>query len=274
MLVEMRNTWSGSLHQTFRLLPAPSTHLRPFLESDNLTAQEILPKLPYDSARARAPGQIADSKRYRDGRLMYETIGLLYEDDEGVLHVTSLGIATLRWLDLINAKNFVILAKNAAYALSACQLRNPVGMGRQYHESVNVFPFAFIWRAMLALEGRISSDELNRAIFKVTNEDELIAAVAKITEARSKKDITVMGNETISGAKKDDRIIPWTSLASFGWTLFSDKSKGGGYYEIFPSTKPIVREASRIQHKWREFRSAKTYVEHIANAAALPMDMR
>ena len=190
------------------------------------------------------------------------------------MRVTSLGIATLRWLDLINAKNFIILAKNAAYALSACQLRNPVGMGKQYHESVNVFPFAFIWRAMLALEGRISSDELNRAIFKVTNEKELITAIAKITAARTKKDIKVLGPETISGSKKDDRIIPWMSLASFGWTLFSDKSKGGGYYEIFESTKPIIRDASRIHHKWRDFDSAKAYAEHVANAAALPMDMR
>lgn len=271
---EARKTWSASLHQTFRLLPEPSAHLRPFLESNGLTPQEILLKLPYDSARAKVPGKTADPKRYRDGRLMYETIGLLYEDDGSVLRVTSLGIATLRWLDLINAKNFIILAKNAAYALSACQLRNPVGMGKQYHESVNVFPFAFIWRAMLALEGRISSDELNRAIFKVTNEKELITAIAKITAARTKKDIKVLGPETISGSKKDDRIIPWMSLASFGWTLFSDKSKGGGYYEIFESTKPIIRDASRIHHKWRDFDSAKAYAEHVANAAALPMDMR
>lgn len=271
---EARKTWSASLHQTFRLLPAPSPHLRPFLESDGLTSQEILLKLPYDSARAKEPGQTADPKRYRDGRLMYETIGLLYEDDGGIMRITSLGIATLRWLDLINAKNFTILAKNAAYALSACQLRNPVGMGKQYHESVNVFPFAFIWRAMLDLDGRLSSDELNRAIFKVTNEEELVAAIAKIKEARTKKNLTVMGPETLSVSKKDDRIIPWMSLASFGWTLFSDKSKGGGYYEIFESTRPIVREASRIHHKWRDFDSARAYAEHIANAAALPMDMR
>jgi hypothetical protein len=147
-------------------------------------------------------------------------------------------------------------------------------MGRQYDSNVTVFPFSFIWRAMLALGGRINSDELNRAIFKVTNEAELEDAISKITASRAANNIRMLGPETVSGSKKDDRIIPWMSLASFGWTLISDKKAGGGYYEVYDRTRPILREASRIRHRHREFRTAESYVDHVSNAAALPMDMR
>lgn len=269
-----QKTWAASLHLTLRLLPTPSPNLRPFLQSDGLRPDEILPKLPYDKARAKQPGHTADPRRYRDGRLLYETMGLLYEDDDGTVQISTLGTATLRWLDIVTTKNVIILARHAAYALSACQLRNPVGMGKQYDSTVTVFPFSFIWRAMLALDGRINSDELNRAIFKVTSEEQLEDAIAKIAASRQTKSLKNLGAETVTGSKKDDRIIPWMSLASFGWTLISDKKAGGGYYEILDRTKSIVREASRIRHRHREFPSARSYVEYISNAAALPLDMR
>lgn len=168
-------TWSGSLHQTFRLLPRDrqSGNLKPFLEAEGLSPTDLLEKLPYDRARAKDQTKDApDAKRYRDGKQVYQTVGLLYEDD-GVVHVTDLGVATRRWLDIVTPKNRVILARHAAYALAACQLRNPTGAGKKYAETVDVFPFAFIWRAMLALDWRINSDELNRGLFKVRNADQL-----------------------------------------------------------------------------------------------------
>jgi len=62
-------TWSGSLHQTFRLLPhdKQSGNLRPFLEADGLAPTDLLEKLPYDRARAKDQTKDApDAKRYRD----------------------------------------------------------------------------------------------------------------------------------------------------------------------------------------------------------------
>src|SRR6202041_1394751 len=103
--------------------------------------------------------------------------------EEGKLHVTSLGQTTLRWLNLMNEKNVFILGRHAAYCLAACQLRNPTGAG-QFDPSVTVFPYAFIWRAMLALDGTIDSDELNRAMFRITSEAELLDAITKIQAAR------------------------------------------------------------------------------------------
>lgn len=273
--------WTGALHQTFRLLPAEdiSGNLRPFLASDGSTPDEVLERLPYDAARARARGAAGtkpNPKRYRDGKQVYETIGLLYQGDDGKVHVTELGQATLRWIDLINEKNSVILARHAAYALAACQLRNPTGAGNRFHESVEVFPFQFIWRAMLALDDRISSDELNRGMFKVTNEDDLTATIQKIKTARSANDVTLLGEEVVTGKAKNDRIIPWMSLASFGWAIFPDKrgSEDSSFYTLVPRTHHVVEEASRIRRKHRDFGATEEYVTHLSRCAALPGDVR
>lgn len=272
-------TWTGSLHQTFRLLGAQSRTLVPFLESDGLSPSEILKRLPYDEARAVARGGgngSPDPKRYRDPRQVYQTAGLLFEKDDGTLKVTELGKATLRWTKIINNKNAVVLAKHAAYALSACQLRNPTGSGRKYDTSMMVFPFQFIWRAMLALDRKISSDELNRALFKVRNEDELKIAILNISKARYSGELTDLGEEVLTGAKKNDRIIPWLSLASFGWTLFPDKHGGvdATYYRLPDATVEIVREAAQIRHKHRNFNSVESYIEYVSRSACLPEDLR
>lgn len=267
--------WSGSLHQTFRLLPreSQSGNMRPFLEANGLTPDELLEKLPYDRARAKDQTKTApDPKRYRDGRQVYQTVGLLYEEG-GKIRVTDLGVATLRWLDIVTPKNRVILARHAAYALAACQLRNPSGAGKKYAESVNVFPFSFIWRAMLALENRISSDELNRGLFKVCNVDDLSACIDNIRQSRIMNDLSILGDETIQGDNKNDRIIPWVSLASFGWTLFPDKGSET-HYRLEESTLSVVREAACIKHAHRDFASVRDYIEHISRCAALPRDLR
>lgn len=272
-------TWTGSLHQTFRLIGAQSRTLVPCLESDGLKQDEILARLPYDEARAQARGGgngRPDPKRYRDAKQVYQTVGLLFEREDGRLRVTDLGQATLRWTRIINDKNSVILAKHAAYALSACQLRNPTGAGRKYDSNMAVFPFQFIWRAMLALDGKISSDELNRALFRVRNEDDLVDAISKIAEIRRSGRIEDLGHEVITGDKKNDRIIPWISLASFGWTLFPDKrgSEDGNYYKLPDLTMGIIREAAQIRHKHRDFASVESYIEYVSRSACLPEDLR
>lgn len=268
-------TWSGSLHQTFRLLARDkqSPNLRPFLQADGLTPDQLLQRLPYDRARAQDSTRTGpDPKRYRDGRQVYQTVGLVYEDS-GIVRVTELGRATLRWLDMLTEGNRVILARHAAYALAACQLRNPTGAGQKYAATVTVFPFAFIWRAMLALDGCISSDELNRSLFKVQNDAQLAASIESIRQARQQNDLTLLGDETITGHAKNDRIIPWVSLASFGWTLFPDKGNET-HYKLDPKIRDVVRQASRIRHPHKEFPSVKAYIEHISRSAALPKDLR
>jgi hypothetical protein len=154
-------------------------------------------------------------------------------------------------------------------------LRNPTRAGAAYDADVEVFPFSFVWRAMVALDDKISTDELNRAIFRVANEADLGAAIARITEARRASDPTIMGPPTIATAGANDRVIPWMALASFGWTLINDKrTTGSDYYEIRPRTRRLLRDAAQIRHRHREFPDVRTYVDYVSSAAALPPDLR
>jgi len=233
--------------------------------------------LPYHRARSTAPGAQPDPKRYRDGRQLLRTVGLLYDEPEAGthrLHVTALGKAVARWRPVINERNAPVLGRHAAQALAACQLRNPTREGREYGGSVNVFPFSFIWRAMLDLDDTISSDELNRALLKVTNEDELLDAIAKIRQSREQSDLSLLGSELITEQAKNDRILIWIAWASFGWTLIQDKRAQGGVYAIAPNARRVVQEAAAIRHKHREFGSEREYVEYVSLCAGLPEDLR
>ncbi|MEK6251654.1 MAG: hypothetical protein AABM43_06890 [Actinomycetota bacterium] len=270
-MAESRTTWGGSLHQTFRLLPEPSAHVRPFLESDGKTPDQVLDNLPYDAARGGG-GESPDPKRYRDGKQLYQTAGLLYEDDEGIVQVTRFGATTLRWLDLLNEGNAPVLGTHAAYALAACQLRNPTGAGSRYDESMVVFPFSFIWRAMLRLEGKISSAELNRAIFKVKNVDELEDAIDAVRAARAAGDEELLGEEVVTGSRKNDRIIPWISLASFGYTLIADKSddEEKTYYTMRVRARGVLERAASLRFTHHEFGSAAEYTEYVSDQGGWP----
>lgn len=129
---------------------------------------------------------------------------------------------------------------------------------------------------MLALEWRISSDELNRAIFKVRNEDGLHESIGQIRRARATGDTSSLGDEVITGKGKNDRIIPWLALASFGWILFPDKRSGedSSHYEVPAATRPILREAAGIKRRHRAFSDVESYVQYISRSAALPKDLR
>lgn len=269
--------WGGSLHLTFRLLPGFNPRLKIFLESDGATPAEILARLPYESQRAQhGAGNTPDARRYRDCRHVYQTAGLLYEDTTNHLHVTDLGRATYRWLGKLSVKNSPVLGRHAAYALASCQLRNPSRPGQSYAPDVDVFPFAFIWRAMLELDDRIDSDELNRTIFRVTDRSGLDEAIERIRHNRATSgEPDALGDETITGQSRNDRLIPWIALASFGWLLIEDKrDTGGRWYRIRPAVRDVLREAASFRHEHRAFENVGSYVQHISDSACLPMDVR
>jgi hypothetical protein len=253
-----------------------SRNLSVFLESNGRSPTEVLQLLPYDTERSASPGSTPDSKRYRDGKQVYQTIGLLYEDDDNQVVVTDLGRAVYRWLDRLTFNNAPILGRHAASALAGCQLRNPTGAGRDYDESMVVFPYAFLWRTMLALDNCISSDELNRGLFRVQNAGEIGDCVDAIQQARQSGDHTIIGEETIAGDRKNDRIIPWIAAASFGWTLIADKreSQDGSWYRIRPNCVELLRDAARIEREHRDFSSVPSYVNYLAQLAAVPPDLR
>lgn len=270
----MSFAWKTSLRQTFRLLPRKnqSANLRIFLESDGLVEQDVLAKLPYDAARAgqRGTGTV-DPKRYRDARQVYRSVGLLYERGSGTIVVTPLGAATLWWMDKLSRANVPVLARYAANSLAAWQLRNPLPESSGYPADVRVFPYAFIWRVMLAAEGRVNSMELKCEVLRLKKEDDIPAAVSRILDYRRTGDPSAM--QAPIDVDKDDRLIPWMSLASFGWSLIREKDETG-YYQIDPPSLRTLERAADVRHKHREFTTDEAYLRHIESAAALPEDMR
>jgi len=240
--------------------------------------EEVLAALPYDRARAANPGKLPNSKRYRDGRQLLRTVGLVYDEKENGtrrLKVTPLGQAVKRWRPNINPRNAPVLGRHAARALAACQLRNPTRDGSQYTSNVEVFPFAFIWRAMLALNDSISSDELNRAIFHTENDNDLEDAIANIRLAREHNDLAYLGEEVVTEDAKNDRILVWMSWASFGWTLIGDKRQSEtGVYEIIPSAKRLLYETAILKLQHWDFSNETQYFDYIAECAGLPEDLR
>jgi hypothetical protein len=185
-----------------------------------------------------------------------------------------LGNAVARWRPVVNERNAPVLGRHAAQALAACQLRNPTRDGAKYDPTVVVFPFAFIWRAMLALDDTISSDELNRGILKVNDEAELDTTIERIRDARANNDVTILGPETITESAQNDRILVWMAWASFGWTLIQDKRMAGGVYAIAPNARRVLADAATIRHKHRDFESEKQYVEYLSFCGGLPEDLR
>lgn len=273
-MAEPLTTWSGSLHLSFRLLPTPSPSLKMFLEADGKSDVAVLATLPYDAKRAK-PGTgtgSPDPRRYRDGRQLYTMLGFLYEEASTV-HVTLLGRTVLEWLELLTEKNAPTLGLYAVRSLAAYQLRNPTAWGQKYDPSVEVFPFAFIWRAMLALDDRISSDELNRAIFRVTDEPSLVKAITDIRAAREADDPDQMGEPVIEGDRVNDRIIPWVSMASFGYTLIADKG-GGDFYCIRPEARSTLARAATVRVRHRTFPNVREYVRYLSDMAGLPVTHR
>ena len=275
--------WNCSFRSTFRLISPHPAHGRSdvvdaFLQRDGCTKEEVLGALPYHQNRSRSPDGIPSWKRYRDGRQLLRTVGLVYEeevDNQHRIRVTELGHAVRRWRADMNDRNAPVLGSHAARSLAACQLRNASPEARHYDQSVRVFPFAFIWRAMLALDGTITSDELNRAILKTENKDDLNEAIERIRVARLSDNLELLGDEVVSGTAKNDRILVWMAWASFGWTLINDKRTSGcRAYRIAPRATQIVRDAARLTYPHREFATESDYVQYVSRCANLPADLR
>lgn len=268
-------TWSGALHLTYRLVP-PTPHLKTFLAAENGAPWEAIhAALPFESKRSDVGGTKPDPRRYRDPKQLYETAGLLFQED-GRVWFTELGMALKRFLPHLTTANVVLIGRHAALTLASCQLRNPTDAGAKYDERMKVFPFRFIWMALLDLDLRINSDELNRAVFRVTDEDSLHEAITKIREFRRTGDLNVLGEETLTGKGKDDRVIPLVSLASFGWSLITDKRESPieGHYSVRENCVRLLEAAILTPVHHREFASVREYAEQLSEAACLPKDLR
>jgi DNA (cytosine-5)-methyltransferase 1 len=277
-----QTVWDLSFKGTFNLFPEQSPTLRQFLEADGKTDKEVIKLLSAMNGKGgRRDHTVRKSTLYKDFAQMYRTVGLLYEreDAQGFkrLKVTPLGNFVRKWLDTLNKANRDLFAHYLASALAVCQLHNPVD-GHGYDDSMKVFPFAFIWRAMLALDGKLSSKEITGALFKIRNETDLNEAINNISEARRKNDLSILGKPI----KCDEKTIgTWMAMASFGGTLMVDRKDldSGEYWEIHEKVIDVLETVTSVNYRHRDFEASdkdavEKYMEHVSRAAILPKDLR
>lgn len=280
--------WSTSFHEAFSVVPRGldgDRNVNLFLSSHGETEANVLGR--WHRARGDRARPI-DPKAFRNMSQLLRNVGLAYDVElthdpargaERTVQVTRLGAALLRWrLGGLNERNCRVIARHASRALAAAQLRNPTREGRRYAPAMRVFPFSFIWRAMLALDGRISSDELNRAIYATQNEHDLTEAIRRIKLARQSGNLDDMGPEQETAPNKNDRILIWMAWASFGWTLISPKESDPAYPDHYIAAQPwavrVLEEAAAIRHRHRDFASVQQYVEFLSECAGVPPDLR
>lgn len=262
-------TWSCSLRHSFQLYPKPDRVTEVFLDSDGRTESDIAKALPFSSARSQSDvskndGR-PDGRRLREPLAIYEQIGLLERTNKQVT-LTSLGKALSDWRDRLDNQDAWVVASHVASALAACQLRNPTQLGIKYDVSLKVFPMAFIWRAMLELDNKISSDELNREVFRLTAASEIPDMIARIRAHRNNPTSQLRG-ETVTGKSKNDRIIPWMAMASCGWLLIAPKKETRtGYYKVRHLALEILRLAVRREHVHMDFHDIPSYLERIQSS--------
>ena len=221
---------------------------------------------------------MANPKQFRNMSQLLRNIGLAYTDNTGeepTIGVTRLGQELLWWRrDNIDNDNVRILARYAVRAIAAAQLKNPTQEARAYPATIQVFPFQFIWRAMLALDERISSAELDRAMFVVEDEAGLEEAIRKIRRFRQTMVEDEMGPSNANG--DNEGIAAWMCWASFGWSVIPKRRQSDNGYFTIPKGWPLrlLREAASIRNRHRTFGTTREYVEYLSASAGLPPDVR
>lgn len=275
--------WSNSFHESFSVVPTgkpTDAQVNLFLSSHGKSERDVLaawPKGRPNMITAGQPLKPANPKQFRNMSQLLRNIGLAYTDtsgNDGVVCVTRLGQEVLEWRqDGLNGSNVRIIARYASRAIAAAQLQNPTREAKGYN-GTRVFPFQFIWRAMLSLDNRISIPELERAMFVVNNEADLGEAILKIRHFRETGNLNDLGPTNANG--DDEGVAAWMCWASFGWSLIPKRKAGGdGYYRI-PHGWPlqIIREAATTRQRHRTFSTDREYVEHLSACAGLPPDLR
>lgn len=288
-------SWGSLGQHAFQLLPTPSPELRHLLSTDSISAPVLVAQLLHDqdhqlmyddpyqmdilatqkvwwSSRNRVDHAIG---RYQDMLQLCELMGLCYEGTDHQLHVTPFGMLVFRLLDQLNEQNSRLLHSYAVQALTVCQLASPLHRAPDVAAD-NLFPCICIWRALLALDGWLSTEELHRVLLQVMTMEDLDAAILRIAHARTTQDDISSGFPAFPSSHVASQVHTWMSLASFGWTLLAPEYIGDAAwcYRVRPTATAFLTRAVRSHPRSYHFPTVHAYVTYIAQAAGVPQDVR
>ena len=203
----------------------------------------------YDAQREINDQTVANS-RMRTNRKMYERMGVIYRDDDKI-RLSHLGLQMKNLeSDLAEAKERILshIRLTAIDILSRYQLRNPVD-GPELPASCDVLPCVCIWKAMRALDNKISYEEMNRVILHIMEMNQLDEAIQIIQNARSRYDTysvldeatlnSVLGNP-VHTDQPTARIAPWFSFAGWGGLVIKQNVDNNGFRYLVEETVPQI----------------------------------
>lgn len=231
--------WDVNLRANLRLWPSVPPNV-----------QQLIPamgELWDDSDLAdRFLGNRSDSSR-RAVRQTFEALqyeGLAYRDGSNRLRSTALGDYAFSFLGLQGARKFanehnrVILAEPFVWGLSV------------------LVEVRAIWDLMLRLDNRLSYEELNRAMRRITTLEDVPDAADAVAAARSARDPRLIGARIYGDAdygtseetQQRRAMHPQFLLAGGAGTFIDD----GPYRSILDDVVPIVQASLRVQdHRLR-----------------------
>lgn len=203
--------------------------------------------------------------RPRRWHKIFERMGLLYPDDQGVTQLTALGQSIKSAKENAGREFRRELAGKAISVLRRYQLLNPADItsSGSYPSDTDIHPYWAIWKAIVELDGKLHWEELNRELMWVLKHSDLDAAIARIRQARSETGYdpvlgggqltklreraydqdTTTDNRDPAGQIRDQKTTPWFKRAGLGELLLIPPGRSGnGYWSVHEDVKDLLEE--------------------------------
>jgi len=221
------------------------SHLAAFLRLDGVGWQD------YSLQREIAGLNVEDS-RLRTYRKLYERLGLIYRKSNRI-RLAALGLSVRELTTLSSTEITSALSntkKQAIVTLAKYQLRNPAESDhRRLGESCDVLPFLCIWKAMLSLDNKLHTEELNRVMLRVMTMSQVDSAISKIRSVRqilaSYKELDEAILEEYLGAsvctdQPYARMASIFSLAGWGGLVIRQQAGSDGFRYLVDDSIEII----------------------------------
>lgn len=170
----------------------------------------------------RARGRQSESDKSAIGRMikvLFDTLGLAWVDEEDAVFISSVGEAFL-----ISPRPGKVLERQ----LLKYQLWNP-SIPSKYRD-VRLFPYVFILQVLLRLPDGITPEEYNLFVCRAEEEDHLSDVCARINAWRKTDDgtresvLSSLKGARMSSSKSRERVSRYLQISrcqTYAWTLFT-----------------------------------------------------
>jgi hypothetical protein len=253
-------------------------HLQDFLKFQNIGWND------FDEMSRQATGA-KTPQRWRSYRKMYERLGLIYKSDNNLKHSKLAGSLAQLLPDLENKLDNALkeIALRACGILIRYRFKNPVENSPDFSalpDDCDMRPYLAIWTCMLALDGKLHYEELNRVLMHKIYLSQLDDTIDRINHARlninyascSSSDLeTFLGEAANPDPQTAARMAAWFSLAGWGGLLIDRNNDSNGFRNLTKIGKdainitlkmPLPNFSGTTENDWVEYYINSEYSEN------------